>query len=62
VLIFQKLVYIIEVIICKISKLEVRNYAVGLIIPIMAFLDLPLIKHIYASQLLHRHNYIYLIR
>jgi len=41
--------------------MKVRNHAVGLIIAIKAFLDLPLIKYIYASQLLHRHNYNYLI-
>jgi len=59
VLKFQELVHIVEVIIHKISKKKVRNHAVGLIIAIMAFLDLPIIKYIYASQLLHRHNYNY---
>jgi len=61
VLKFQELVHIIEVTIHKSSKLEVWNYTGCLKIAIMAFLDLPLIKHIYVSQLLHRHNYIYLI-
>jgi len=54
-------VHIIEAIIHKILKLKICTHAAGLIIAIMAFLDLPLIKHIYVSQLLHRHNYIYLI-
>jgi len=48
VLKFQELVHITDVIIYKISKLKVCNHAVGLIIAIMAFLDLPLFKHIYA--------------